>query len=109
MSFRGQFCDLSNETIVYLNTLYCTSFYFLTLLNTSQYFMLLLRNFYIQNSDYYGFTKNPANVTKSTTHVTCEKIKIKTFAMSYHFLRQTHRFPAMLPTLTIIKDYPCSY
>ena len=55
-------------------------------LNTSQYFMLLLYNFYIHNPDYYGFTKNPVNTTKSTTHVISEKIKIKTFAMSHHFL-----------------------
>ena len=86
MSFGAQFCDLSDEAILCLNTLYCTSLYFLMLLNTSQYFMLLSYNFYIHNSDYYGFTKNPANITKSTTHVTCEKIKIKTFAMSHHFL-----------------------
>ena len=78
------------------------------LLNTSQYFMLLLCNFNIHNSDYNRFTINPANIIKSTTHVTREKIKIKTFAMSHDFPCQTHRFPAVLPTLTIIKYYPRS-
>ena len=66
-------------------------FYFLIFLNASQhlskqYFMLLLYNFYIHNSDYYGFTKNPANISQSTTHVTCEKIKIKTFESSFSLL-----------------------
>lgn len=51
--------------------------------------MLLLHDLYIYNSDYYGFTKNPANISKSATHVTLEKIKIKTFAMSHHFLLHT--------------------
>ena len=122
LSSRGQFCDLSGETILYLNTVYCTFLYFLMLLNTYQYFILLLYNFYNRNSDYYLSVFSP-NTGKYGPEITpyldtfytviskssSKKIKVKTFAMSHHFLYQARRFPAMLPTLTLIKCYPRSY